>query len=81
MTVKELFSKAAEDTCFRVCIRDLHWHYLETPEGDTVFYVNLSEDPDVFLDTLKNVYDFHVFEWWVHMNSGTVHIVVEEDIV
>ncbi len=80
MTVKELFSKASEETCFRVCVRDLHWHYLENREGDTVFDVCLSE-PDDDLDALMKVYDFHVFEWWVHMNSGTVHVVVDEDIV
>lgn len=79
MTVKDLFSFASTETCFKVCVRDMHWHYLETPEGDSVFDVNLCE-PDVFYTTLQKVFEYHISEWWVHISSGTVHIVVVEDL-
>ncbi len=79
MTVAELFKCFAEETPFKVSVHDLHWKYLETTEGDSAFWVNLSE-PDEYLQTLQKVYKFHVFEWWVHVNSGTLHITVVEDI-
>lgn len=80
MTVEELFKKASEETCFMVSVHDTHYHYLETPEGDTVFDVCIVE-PDDHLMTLKKVYAFHIIEWWVTFNGGVIHIQVEEDIV
>lgn len=79
MTVAELFKHFAEETPFKISVHDLHWDYLETPEGDSTFWVNLSE-PDEYLQTLKKVYNHHVYEWWIHVASGTLHIAVVENI-
>ena len=80
MTVKELFKNYSDGACVKVSIHDTGWRYLETPEGDTVFWVNLSE-PDCNLKTLEKVYDFFIFEWFIHVSSGTLHIYVADDII
>lgn len=79
MKVKQLLSHYSDGACFKVCVHDKHWHYLETPEGDTVFWVNLST-PDCNLKTLEKVFDFFIFEWFIHVSSGTLHIYVADNI-
>ena len=79
MTVAELFKSCSEEVPFKVSVHDVYWNYLETPEGDSVFWVNLSE-PDDNLKTLQKVYNHHMYEWWIHVSSGTLHIFVVEDI-
>ena len=79
MTVKELFKNYSDGACVKVSIHDTGWKYLETPEGDTVFWVNLSE-PDDNLKTLQKVFDSRIYEWWVHVNSGTLHIHLIDSI-
>ena len=79
MTVKELFKNYSDGACVKVCVHDKHWDYLENTEGDTVFWVNLSE-PDDNLLTLQRVFDYRIFEWFIHISSGTLHIYVADDI-
>lgn len=79
MTVAELFKSFSEEVPFKVSVHDVHWNYLETPEGDSVFWVNLTE-PDDNLNTLKKVFNHHMYEWWIHVASGTLHIAVVENI-
>ena len=80
MTVEELFKLYSDGACFKVSVHDTHWKYLETPEGDSAFWVNLYELDDN-LNTLMKVFDHHLYEWWVHVSSGTIHVAVVEDII
>lgn len=82
MTVRELFSCACTDTGFKVSIHDKHYHYLENAEGDSVLYVDFSENHvyDIDCAILEKVAECHIHEWWVTLSSGIVHITIEEDL-
>lgn len=82
MTIKELFSSACVETGFKVSVHDSHYHYLENAEGDSVLYVDFSDSPVYETDCaiLKSVFDYQIYEWWVTLSSGIVHITVVEDL-
>lgn len=82
MTIKELFSSACKETGFKVTVHDTHYHYLENYEGDSVLYVDFSNDPvyEVDCKILQSVEEYHIVEWWITITSGILHIMVEEDL-
>ena len=82
MTVRELFSCAATDTDFKVSIHDRHYHYLESSEGNSILYVDFSDNNVFEADCVafEKAAEWHIVEWWVTFTSGTIHVVVEEDI-
>lgn len=82
MTVRDLFSCACTDTEFKVTVHDTHYRYLENLDGDSVLYVDFSEQHvyDADCTILEKVAECHVREWWINLASSIVHIVIEEDL-
>ena len=82
MTVRDLFSCAYTDTGFKVAVHDTHYNYLENLEGDSVLYVDFSDNHvyDADCTIFEEVAECHIREWWVTLSSGVVQIVIEEDL-
>ena len=71
MTIRELFSAHASDTCAFISIRDRRCRYLTIEP-------NFSDPLDPDLNLLDRVGELRIEQWWISCSNGQVHIVTDQ---